>query len=82
MVTYLYTLGNALRGELAGRFETDDEAWDELSERFNNLYPSRDGRTVYLTKVVRSGKTAGGNETDIDRRLREAAEQLLAQDKE
>lgn len=75
-----YELGNSLRGYFGGEFEDDENAWNTLSERFNNAYPSRSGRTVYMTKVVRDGKTAGGNETEQDRKLREKLELMLAED--
>jgi hypothetical protein len=74
-----YTLGNALRGEFGGEFETDDEAWDALSDLFNRRFPSRNGRSIQLTKTIRTGKTAGGNETEADRLERERAEVALAQ---
>lgn len=73
-----YELGNCLRGFFSGEFETDDEAWEALGKRFDESFPSRDGRTVLMTKTVRKGKTEGGNETEEDRRDREAAEAVLA----
>lgn len=74
-----YKLGNWLRGYFSGDFDSDEEAWNTLSEKFNNAYPSRSGRDVHLVKTVRHGKTAGGNETERDRLLREAAEKALAE---
>jgi hypothetical protein len=70
-----YQLGNCLRGYAFGDFEADEEAWRVLSARFNDSFPSRYGRSVHLMKVVREGETAGGNETEADRNLREALEE-------
>lgn len=75
-----YELGNCLRGWCGGSFESDDEAWRVLSERFNNAFPSRSGRDVQLRKYVRSGQTAGGNETERDKALRERIERAIAED--
>lgn len=79
-MSYYYELGNPLRGYFSGEFPDDDTAWAALSEKFNNAYPSRSGREVYMTKVVRKGRTMGGNETEQDRQLREGLERLLAKD--
>lgn len=76
-----YELGNCLRGFIGGKFESDDEAWDALSAEFNERYPSRGGREVVLTKAIRVGRTAGSNETDTDRKLREGLEQMLQADR-
>lgn len=76
---HYYELGNALRGWFSGKFNTDQEAWNVLGDRFNRGFPSREGRTVQLTKTVRYGRTAGGNETDTDQRLREAMERSAEQ---
>jgi hypothetical protein len=67
-----YELGNMLRGYFSGEFETDEEAWAVLSERFNTAYPSRNGRSVELRKRIRVGQTEGGNEREEDRAWREA----------
>lgn len=56
-----YELGNCLRGYYSGEFETDDEAWNELSDRFNRGFPSHRGRSVEMRKTVRIGLTSGGN---------------------
>jgi hypothetical protein len=76
-----YELGNCLRGYFGGYFWTDEEAWDVLSDRFNRGYPSRNGRGVEMRKTIRRGLTAGGNETERDRRLREHVEAILAERK-
>jgi hypothetical protein len=77
-----YELGNCLRGYFMGEFESDDEAWETLSERFNRAFPSRDGREVELRKVIRQGRTQGGNETERDRATREEIERILAKEKD
>lgn len=71
-----YQLGNCLRGYSGGEFDTDEEAWDVLSKRFDNSYPSRCGREVELMKVIREGVTPGGNETKQQRELREKMEKM------
>lgn len=73
-----YELGNCLRGYFFGDFESDDEAWAVLSEKFNAAYPSREGRQVELKKTLRIGTTVGGNETERDRAFREAGEAIAA----
>ncbi len=73
-----YELGNSLRGYFSGQFETDEEAWNILSERFNNAYPSRCGREVELKKTILIKTTKGGNETVLDRTLREKLEEQQA----
>jgi hypothetical protein len=78
-----YELGNCLRGYFSGEFDSDDEAWRVLSERFNRGFPSRSGRTIQMSKTIREGHTAGGNETERDRLLREKIEaQLLQRDRD
>lgn len=78
---YTYELGNALRGYKNGDYPDDETAWNELSDKFNRSFPSRSGRAVFMRKYIRNGKTAGGNETAVDREIREAAERILAGDK-
>lgn len=73
-----YEVGNCLRGFFGGEFETDDEAWATLCKRFDESFPSRGGRDVLMRKTIRKGTTEGGNETEEDRRDREAAEAVLA----
>lgn len=77
-----YELGNALRGTFSGYFNSDTEAWNALSDQFNRSFPSRSGRTVVLSKTVAHGRTAGGNETDRDRKMRLEHERILAEDRE
>lgn len=81
MAKALYQLGNILRGHFSGEFETDDEAWQALGKRFDESFPSRNGRHVQMTKTVREGRTEGGNETEEDRLMREEAETILAASK-
>lgn len=81
-MTHHYQLGNCLRGYFTGDFETDEEAWDVLSEQFNNAFPSRGGREVQLIKTLRWGMTTGGNETDQQRNLRELVEASILHDQE
>lgn len=45
-----YELGNDLRGFYSGEFESDDEAWEVLSDRFNRAFPSLKGRHVHMKK--------------------------------
>jgi hypothetical protein len=78
----VYEVGNCLRGYFFGEFKTDDEAWDKLSDTFSKAHPSRSGRGIHMKKVVREGKTKGGNETDRDRLWREKIEANLAQSSE
>lgn len=73
-----YQCGNCLRGHFFGEFESDEGAWAVLSDRFNKAYPSRSGREVELIKTIRVGRTAGGNETERDRLLREKIEAAIA----
>ena len=44
-----YELGNALRGFAYGEFESIDEAWTILSNRFLLSYPNKTGRTVLMS---------------------------------
>lgn len=81
MTKAYYELGNCLRGYFGGEFESDDQAWQTLSERFNRAYPSRGGREVELCKVIRTGRTQGGNETERDRAIRERIERILAEER-
>lgn len=71
---HYYELGNALRGWFSGKFSSDQQAWTELSDRFNRGFPSRGGRHVQMTKTIRYGRTAGGNESEADRKWREGWE--------
>jgi hypothetical protein len=80
MKMFHYSLGNCLRGYFWGEFPDDDSAWKALSERFNNAYPSRSGREVELKKIVRSGRTAGGNETERDRKIRERVAAIVREE--
>lgn len=43
-----YVLGNFLRGAYEGEFETLEEAWEWLSDRFLLSYPSEGGRHVQM----------------------------------
>ncbi len=72
-----YEVGNCLRGYFSGHFSNDDEAWSALSDRFNRSFPSKERRSVEMRKTIRIGKTAGGNETDQDRKIREEFERSL-----
>lgn len=76
-MTKFYELGNCLRGYFNGMFETADEAWDVMSAQFNEAFPSRCGREVELRTVIRTGLTAGGNETERDRETRMKLEAIL-----
>lgn len=80
-LTSKYELGNCLRGYFSGRFTDDDAAWAALSDQFNRRFPSREGRQVEMRKVIRLGTTAGGNETEQDRKLRESLERMEAEDR-
>lgn len=75
-----YEVGNELRGWHSGKFATDAEAWAVLSERFNKSFPSRVGRAIVMRKIIGSGFTAGGNETETDKRIRLSMEEMLAAD--
>lgn len=74
-----YEVGNCLRGYAYGTFPDADEAWNVLSDRFNQSYPSREGRQVEMRRSIHLGNTAGGNETERDRLLREQVTAALAE---
>ncbi|AFU88134.1 hypothetical protein CcrColossus_gp264 [Caulobacter phage CcrColossus] len=76
-----YEVGNCLRGYHHGTFTSADEAWEALSERFNRSYPSREGRQVEMRRSIHLGFTAGGNETERDRLLREKLAEVLKKEK-
>lgn len=52
-----YVAGNWLRGYFEGEFETLDEAWSYLSNRFLLAYPSAGGR--HISMWVREPNTYG-----------------------
>lgn len=66
-----YEVGNCLRGYAYGTFSNADDAWESLSDQFNQSYPSRSGRQIEMRRTIHVGYTAGGNETERDRLLRE-----------
>jgi len=43
-----YVLGNCLRGTFEGKFTSVDEAWEKLSARFLQSFPSPTGRAVSM----------------------------------
>lgn len=43
-----YILGNWMRGGVEGQFESLDEAWEWLSDRFLMVNPAEQGRHVHL----------------------------------
>ncbi|MFZ2992576.1 MAG: hypothetical protein WA061_02560 [Microgenomates group bacterium] len=47
-----YVLGNILRGWVEGEFSSDEGAWNALAKQFDSLFPSENGRRVYMYKEV------------------------------
>ena len=56
-----YELGNEVRGFESGEFSDDEIAWQVLSQKFNERFPSAAGRHVELRKVIRWGRVGPGS---------------------
>ena len=56
---YNYRLGNPLRGWYLGKYKNDEDAWNELSERFRKGFPTDNGkgRLIYMWKCVSEGNS-------------------------
>lgn len=51
-MTEHYLLGNILRGFVEGYFNSEEKAWSELCDAFNKMFPSENGRGVFMYKEV------------------------------